>query len=247
MELDWTTLLLEILNFLILIWLLSHFLYRPVQAIIEQRRARIQQTLQDAERAQADAQTLKNQYDHRLIDWEQEKTEAHQKLLLELRAERQQALEQLQQALTLEQEKARILGERQQQEARQADERAALAQGAAFSTRLLARLAGPELESRIVGLVLADLAQLSAEQRTRLRQQQEQGELVEISSAYPLADAQQQQLHQLLTALLDRPCQLRFRQQPDLLAGLRIAIGPWRLAANLGDELKLFAESGHAL
>ena len=41
MELNWTTLILEIVNFLILVWILKHFLYRPVLRVIEERRAGI--------------------------------------------------------------------------------------------------------------------------------------------------------------------------------------------------------------
>lgn len=245
MELDWTTFVLEILNFLILVWLLSRFLYRPVLDIIEQRRIRIQQALEEAERTQAQTQTLKHQYENRLSDWEQEKAEAHQQLMLTLRAERQQALEQLQQVLAQEQEKVRILNERQEQEARQAAERISLTQGAAFSAKLLSQLACPQLEERIVELVLASLAQLPADQIEHLRQTG-QTEQIEISSAYPLDEDRRQRLRAALTQLLAQACSPRFQQRPDLLAGLRIAIGPWRLDANLHDELKLFAEVGHA-
>jgi F-type H+-transporting ATPase subunit b len=37
---------------------------------------------------------------------------------------------------------------------------------------------------------------------------------------------------------------LRFEQDSKLLAGVRINIGAWQLAANLHDELKGFAELG---
>ncbi len=244
MELDWTTLLLEILNFLILVWLLGRFLYRPVLEIIEQRRARIQQTLDDAEQTQARTQSLKQQYENRLGDWEQEKAAARQQLMATLQAERQQALKQLQLTLVQEREKARILSARQEQEARQNAERTALTQGAAFSARLLSQLACPQLEERIVDLVLESLAQLPAEQIEQLRQNS-QADRIEISSAFPLDEACQQRLSAALTPLLAGAGTPRFLQRPDLLAGLRIAIGPWRLDANLHDELTLFAEVGH--
>ena len=33
MELDWTTFVLEIVNFLVLVWILQRYLYRPVLAL----------------------------------------------------------------------------------------------------------------------------------------------------------------------------------------------------------------------
>ena len=39
MGLDWSTFLLELVNFLILIWILKRFLYAPVKAAVEARRS----------------------------------------------------------------------------------------------------------------------------------------------------------------------------------------------------------------
>ena len=38
MEVDWTTFALEIINFLILVWILKRFFYHPVLDIIARRR-----------------------------------------------------------------------------------------------------------------------------------------------------------------------------------------------------------------
>ena len=48
MELDWTTFALEIINFLVLVWMLKRFLYRPVLATLAERRAGIERTLAEA-------------------------------------------------------------------------------------------------------------------------------------------------------------------------------------------------------
>ncbi len=49
MRIDWWTLALQTVNVLILIWILSRFLFRPVVAIIEERRAAAAKILSDAE------------------------------------------------------------------------------------------------------------------------------------------------------------------------------------------------------
>jgi len=48
MTIDWWTLALQAINFLVLAWLLQHFLYRPVLAMVDRRRAET-----DAARAKA--------------------------------------------------------------------------------------------------------------------------------------------------------------------------------------------------
>ena len=37
MQIDWTTLVLEIINFLVLVWILKRFLYKPVMEAIAAR------------------------------------------------------------------------------------------------------------------------------------------------------------------------------------------------------------------
>jgi len=48
LELSWSTFLLEIINFLVLVWILKHFLYKPVLDVIARRRSGIEKTLADA-------------------------------------------------------------------------------------------------------------------------------------------------------------------------------------------------------
>ncbi len=48
MELNWTTFALEIVNFLILVWILKRFLYKPVLEAIARRKTAIDKTLSDA-------------------------------------------------------------------------------------------------------------------------------------------------------------------------------------------------------
>jgi F-type H+-transporting ATPase subunit b len=55
MTIDWWTLGIQTVNVLILVWLLGRFFWRPIAAIIEQRRLKAQQTLGEAEATQSQA------------------------------------------------------------------------------------------------------------------------------------------------------------------------------------------------
>ena len=69
MEFDWTTFALEIINFLILVWILKRFLYRPVLDVIARRRAGVEKTLADAKRIEAEAGELKQRCECELAQW----------------------------------------------------------------------------------------------------------------------------------------------------------------------------------
>ncbi len=49
MLIDWFTVLAQVANFLILMWLLKRFLYKPILRAIDDRETRIAETLRQAE------------------------------------------------------------------------------------------------------------------------------------------------------------------------------------------------------
>ncbi|WP_306120042.1 MULTISPECIES: hypothetical protein [unclassified Roseitalea] len=56
MQIDWLTVAAQIVNFLILIWLLQRFLYKPITRAMARREERIEERLADARAARKDAE-----------------------------------------------------------------------------------------------------------------------------------------------------------------------------------------------
>ena len=244
MELDWSTFVLEIVNFLILVWILKRFLYKPIMAALARRRATVEKTLQDAEAKLADADAMRASYEHRLAEWAQEKRRAHEALRSELDKERHGLLTALQTSMKEHEEKARIVEERERDERRRNDERQALAHGMRFVSRLLERLSGPELEARLVDLALDELKTLSPQRLQALRNAYAQTpSVVDISSRYALSAAQRKSLERLLGELVaESQPKFAFHEDPSLIAGLRVTLGPWVMHANIEDELEFLTE-----
>lgn len=241
MEFDWTTFVLEIVNFLILLWILKRFLYQPVLNVIERRQAVIAQSLDEAEKAQHNAAALRQQYENRLADWEKEKEQAREHLREEIAQERERLMAALNTSLGQEREKAQVLEQRRQEELARGFEEQAISNGGKFVARLLSRLSGPELEARMVALLLQDIENLPAERQQELRQQlQESKESIRVVSAFAITDAQRTTLATALSHLVGAVVSPLFSEDPTLLAGLRISVGPWVLRANLKDELEYF-------
>lgn len=246
MELNWSTFLLELVNFLVLVWILKRFLYKPVLDIIARRRAGIEATLAEADARQQAAQQLQAQYEGRLDEWEQERRQARDALDAELEQERAQRHTALQAELEQERAKTRITQARQQADTLRQFETAALAQAAGFATRLLEQTAGPELHARLVELVTGELEQLPPARISTLRNRIGAADSAAVvSSALPLTDAQRQGLARALAAVAGDATAARFEHLPELLAGVRIELGGWVLGANLQDELRAFAELAH--
>ena len=248
MELNWTTFTLEVINFLVLVWILKRFFYRPVMDVIERRRERVERTLKDAQTLRQDADELRGDYENRLSAWETEKTAARDSLRQELQTERQQRLAQIAEEMNKEREKIAVLQAREREDIQRHLELLAIEQGARFTRRLLSRVACPELQTQLVRMLGEDIRALPEERREGLQAAlQDSGVVVDVISAYPLTESQQHTLRTALSAITPAVAnEWRFNQDPALLAGVRLTVGPWVLSASLQDELQLFAEAHHA-
>lgn len=73
-----TYLAFQIINFLLLVFLLHRLLYRPVLNMLDQRRERIREGQEAAERAQAEAEQLRQDYEQQL-----EESRAHARKIMD--------------------------------------------------------------------------------------------------------------------------------------------------------------------
>lgn len=246
MELSWSTFALEIINFVVLIWILKRFLYHPVLEVIERRRKGIETQLNHVDQQRREAESRMNDYEHRLAEWHQERQQRRVELQQELDAERSRQMEALQASLRETRNKAEVAEAKQQATMLRKLERQALRQGAEFATRLIALTTGPELETRLVELAIESLSTLPEEQAQAIRSQWgKPPEKAQILTVHPLPATQKKRLEQALANLIGTPTPITYAEDPSLLAGVLVSIDAWSLAANLRDDLKSFAEFSH--
>jgi F-type H+-transporting ATPase subunit b len=246
MELSWSTFALEIVNFIILVWILKRFLYKPVLDTIARRRAGIQKTLDDARAMQDGAEALSAKYENRLEAWECEQREARQALTRELDEQRERRLQELETELERVRREAALADAHRQETLTRELERSAIEESARFAARFLERLAGPEVNQRLVDLVIDELSEAPAEALGALSDVGAPSSApIRVTSAYPLADRQCQRLQHALSAALRRELQLEFEQDEKLVAGLRITVGGWTLGLNIQDELRGLVDLAH--
>jgi F-type H+-transporting ATPase subunit b len=244
MQLDWSTLILEVVNFLVLVWLLKRFLYRPILNVVTARQAAIEQAAARTAQAEERARTLETQYNARLQNWEHERASARDALREELQAERQRALVALNQSLDQAREQARVLDERRQAEMAERSERLALEQGTAFVRRLLTRLSGSEVQSRLVQLAIDELSLLAEPRKAQLREALSSVHVPGVvSSAFTLAPSQREALTRAIEGAIGDGHAWTFREDSALIAGVRVSVGPWVFHANLSEELSLFHDA----
>jgi len=247
-ELNWSTFTLEIINFLVLLWILKHFFYKPVLNVISTRQANIVEKIDSTLEKEKAAKTLIEQYNNRLHVWQKEKQEAQQALQDEIAHKRSELLKKMHDSMEAERQKLAAQEQERLQNFSRNIEAKAFEHAAIFASKLLSRLASAELEARIAHLVLEDLASLPLEQMQALRESFDQSQKsVEIQSAYALSEALRDKFKHSLSSLLKSEIAIETKQEPGLISGLRITIGTWRFEASLAEELKMFRQLSEAV
>ena len=241
MDFDLTTFAFEVLNFLVLVWLLKRFFYQPVLAVIEARRAANAKTLADAEVVRGEAEALKNKYQAHLAAVDEERALAKSGLATEIADQRRQRLTALEGEIAEERKRRETLAAREKSELERTLEQQAIAIAGRFSARLLERLASPGLEEKLVDLALNDFKTQTPEQLETLRLTlNKAGVTIKVVSAYPLASRHRAAFTLLLSQLAGRELAPEFSEESALKAGVCIMAGSWVLTANLRDELNFF-------
>ncbi|MEO5958542.1 MAG: F0F1 ATP synthase subunit B, partial [Opitutaceae bacterium] len=71
MLIDWFTVGAQVLNFLILVWLMKRFLYKPILNAIDAREKKISAELADAESKRAEAMKDRDEFQQKNEEFDQ--------------------------------------------------------------------------------------------------------------------------------------------------------------------------------
>jgi F-type H+-transporting ATPase subunit b len=93
MKIDWFTVIAQIINFIILVWLLKRFLYKPILQAIDERENKIAAQIKDAESKDAMAKKEQAEFAKKNETFDQEKKGLMDKAVAETNKEKEQLLE----------------------------------------------------------------------------------------------------------------------------------------------------------
>src|ERR1700675_2768575 len=94
MLIDWFTVIAQVVNFLILVWLMKRFLYRPILNAIDAREKRIAKELADADAKKAEAQKERDEFQKKNEEFDRRRAALLTKATDEAKAERQRLLDE---------------------------------------------------------------------------------------------------------------------------------------------------------
>lgn len=220
MSIDWWTLGLQTINFLVLVWLLQQFLYRPVLAVISRRQAEIAGLMGKAGAAKDAAEKIEQDLDAQRSAIAAEREQALKQAHDLAEHDRKDVLAKAQaDAETLIAE-ARLTVEQERREAVAALQKNAAALGIEVARKLLASAPGPAVAPFIDG-VCSTIAAMAPNERQRLANGLN-GNAVHVVTAQPLPDADKALCRTRLMALLGNSATFDFADNSTLIAGIEL-------------------------
>lgn len=245
MLIDWFTVGAQVLNFVILVWLLKRFLYRPVLDAIDTRETRIAQQIAQATAAQASALREQEDFKHRNEDFDARRAALMAQATLDAETERQRLSQEARQvadaAATRRQDAERIDGAR----LRRGMAERTRAEVFTITQRVLADLADATLDERVAAVFVRRLGALEPATLASLASGLDADQpRATVRTAFTPSDAQREVLRSAVTAALARgrtatstPIDIDFETSPDLLSGIEMVVGGRLLAWNVAQYM----------
>ena len=239
MLIDWFTVGAQVLNFLVLVYLLKRFLYGPIIRAMDERERKIALSLEQAQEKRNAAEQERARYEekNRQLDGQRSELlsaikhdveETRKTMKHEVRTEVEGVRANWYEAL--DREKDAFLRDLQHRVGEHAY---------ALARRALQELADMDVETHIARVFEARLRNLKEEEGEKLRQAvgQSQGKAL-LQTAFPMPQDAVQGISSFLESFSTGPVDLTLETTPDVICGIELIVHGHKIAWSLAEYLE---------
>jgi len=231
MLIDWFTVVAQLLNFIILLWLMKRFLYKPILAAIDAREKLILAKLTDADAKKAEAQKQESEFQRKNEEFDQQR--------LELLNKAKDEAKTVSQRLVAEAKKAADTMAANREEGFKNDiknrnhslSRRTQREVFAIAKKVLTDLADVSLEDRMCELLIRQLLGMDKQAFKSMK-----GPAI-VRSAFELSSELRDKIQKALLEIFEVEMPIQFETTPDLVAGIEISTNGQRVAWSVAKYL----------
>ena len=238
MLIDWFTVGAQALNFLILVWLLKRFLYKPILRAIDAREKRVATELANADKKKAEAQKERDEFQHKNEELDQQRAALLSKATDEAQAERQRLLDEARKAAAVLSSKLQETSRNEEHALHQAVRRRTQQEVFAIARKALMDLATTSLEERLGEVFTRRLREMDGEAKAGLAEALKTGSAPAlVRSAFDLPAEQRAAIQNALNETFSAEIRVRFETAPDLVSGIELTTNGQKVAWSIADYL----------
>jgi F-type H+-transporting ATPase subunit b len=251
MKINWFTVIAQIINFLILVWLLRRFLYKPVLKAIDEREKKIASQLKDAADKETKAKKEQDEFAKKNEAFDKKKKGLMDKAVAETNEEKEKLLEAAR-------NDAAALSSKLQKELKTMQENLNhyIAQKTkkevfAIARKTLKDLSSVSLEEQTANIFIKRLNELKKDEKKQftdafksdLNRQTGRQNPIFIQSAFDLPEKQQTDIKSAVNELLGHDIQFQFKTAPEIISGIELTSNGYKLAWSISEYLNSLQKS----
>ena len=243
MTIDWWTLFLQTVNFLVLVWLLQHFLYKPVRAVIEKRRQLTEQALLEAETSEHEASAAKADFEAKSAELEKDREASAKAAQQVAEADAKTIIAQARKEADQIEAEGRKMAEDTHAEALVNLKQDIVETAIKIAETILRKTAGSDLNDVFLSRILDEIDALDKEERARIDADiAGKGGTLEVATSMTLTEAERKTWAKSLREHLNLRSAPSFATEPDLLGGAELRFPHATVRFAWSDQLKKAAD-----
>ena len=238
MLIDWFTVGAQTLNFLILVWLLKRFLYKPIRHAIDEREKRIAAELANADQKKIEAQKESDAFKHKNEALDQQRAALLSKAADEAKAKGQRLLDEARKAADALSAKRMETLRNDAGNLSQAISRRTQQEVFAIARKALTDLATTSLEERLGEVFTRRLREMDDPAKAGLAEAlKTASDPALVRSAFDLSAEQRAAVQNALNETFSAEIRVKFETAPDLVGGIELTTNGQKLAWSIADYL----------
>ena len=238
MLIDWFTVGAQALNFVILVWLMKRFLYKPIRHAIDEREKRIAAELADADAKKVQAKTERDEFHHKNEELDQQRATLLSQATDEAKAERQRLLEEAREAAEVLSAKRQETLRNEAHDLSQAIGRQTREEVFAIARKVLTDLAATSLEERMSEVFTRRLREMDSQAKVGLGEALKTAtDPVLVRSAFEVPAEQRAAIQDAVNETFSADIPLRFETASDLVSGIELSTNGLKVGWSIADYL----------
>jgi F-type H+-transporting ATPase subunit b len=248
MLINWFTVFAQAINFLILVWLLKRFLYKPILHAIDEREKGIASQLAQADAKVADAQKERDDFQHKNEAFDQERAALLQKATDEANNERQRLIDEAKKDADALRTKRRDALQNEQRNLNVEIARWTQKEVFAITRKTLADLAAISLEERMGEVLVRRVRALSGAAKEQLATAYKtSNQTVSVHSAFDMPPAQRSAIESAVKETFAPNAHVQFETAPELVSGIEVSTHGQKIAWSIADYMSTLEKSAGEL
>jgi F-type H+-transporting ATPase subunit b len=244
MKIDWFTVIAQMVNFIVLVGLLWHFLYKPILRAIDEREKKIAAELADAAAKKAEATKEQEDFKQKNEKFDQEKKALMTKAEADAEAEHQKLLEKARTDATALKTKLDEAQKEAQDTLNHEIMQKTRNEVFAITRKALADLASVSLEEQSGNMFIKRLNELSEDEKKKFRDAFQGGKNpVIVRSAFDLPAKQQAEIKDAVNKILSADTPFQYKTAPELISGIELTANGYKLAWSISEYINALEKS----